>query len=182
MAQKALLSSPGRIAEVDQLDYLVVMDIEHHKIHSQKHYCVTDYDADVDTGAKYWFARTPTIAVDPELWHLTFEFSSSRRGVFEVFWNPTINAVGTPVLFVNNNFNSLNEASILCYKDPTVGADGNRFFVRSMGDDVVGASKGSADKVERQHERILKPGKDYLFKFTAIDDNTRVSVGIHVYQ
>lgn len=181
MAIKTLVSSPGRLAEVDQLDYQIFLDIEHHKIHSQKHFCAVDYDADVDTGAKYWFIRTPTIEVDPELWHLTFEFSSSRRGVFEAFWNPTINVVGTPVLFINNNFNSNRVASALCYQDPTVGADGNRFYVMSMGDDVVGASKGSADKIERTKEHVLRPSKDYLFKFTAIDDNTRVSVGLHIY-
>jgi len=178
MSQKSLLASTGRLAEVDQLGYLTVLEIEHHKIHSQKHYCATDYDADVDTGAKYWFVRTPATGA---LWHLTFEFNSSRHGLLEAFWNPTINVVGASVPFINNNFNSNNVATILCYRDPTVGADGNRFFVRTMGDDVVGASKGSADKIERQHERILKPSKDYLFKFTAITDNTRVSMEFDVY-
>ena len=70
---------------------------------------------------------------------------------------------------------------MLCYTDPTVGNDGNRFFVRTLGDDVVGASKGSADKIERQHERVLKHDKDYLFKFTAITATTRVSIEFDVY-
>jgi len=182
MAIKALVSSSGRIAEVDQLDYQIFIDIEHHKIHSQKHYCLSDYDADVDTGAKYWLIKTPIVADDPNLWHWTFEVSSSRRGLIEAFWNPTITDDADAVLFINNNFNCNNVASILGYKDPTVGSDGNRFFVRSLGDDVAGASKGSADKIERTHERVFKPDKYYLFKFTAIDDNTRVSIDFNVYQ
>ena len=178
MAQKTLITSLGSIAEVDALDYLVTIDIEHHKIHGQHHWCAVDYDADVDTGVKYWLLRTPAAG---SLWHMVFTFSSSRHGLMEAFWNPDVTSVGTPVPFINNNFNSLNAASILCYTDSTINNDGNRFFVRVLGDDVVGASKGSADKIEREHERVFKPSKDYLFKFTAISDNTRVSMEFDVY-
>lgn len=178
MAQKSLIASPGRIAEVDQLGYLVTIDIEHHKIHEGSHWNAADYDDDVDTGSKYWLVRAPA---DGPLWHLIFQISSSRHGLMEAFWNPTINADGNPVPFINNNFNIIGGATLLCFADPTAGSDGNRFFVRSMGDDVVGASKGSADKVARTDEFILKPTKEYLFKFTAIDDNTRVSIEFDVY-
>lgn len=179
MANKILIASPGRIAEVDQLDYLTTIDIEHHKVHAQKQWCASDNDTDVDTGSKFWLVRAPA---DGSLWHLTFEFNSSRRGRIEAFWNPTITDDGDPLLFVNNNFNTVGVATILGFSDPTVGADGNRWFVKELGDDVVGASKGSADKIARTNERVLKPSKDYLFKFTAIDDDTRVSIGFHVYQ
>ena len=182
----SLQDTYGRKVELDTAaadtnsGYLISMDVEHHKIHEGDHYTCCDYDDDIDAaGPKYWHIITPNTTARC---HLAIVVSMSGPGLFEVFENPTTSANGTGLTEYNNDRNSSNATTIAAYKDPTVSVDGTLIgchWIGTAGASPVGA-KGAV--VSRTKELILKQNEQYLFKFTAENDNTKGTIGFDWYE
>jgi len=176
----------GKTAEIDTLvadynsGYLVVIDIEHHKIHEGKHYDGQDYDSDVDiAGPKYWLVRAPD--TDTRV-HLIFQVKPSGPGLAEFFENPTTTDDGTEITTYNNNRNSTNLASMDLFKDPTVSVDGTRICVGVIGSTGVSPKAGIGGIADREDELILKQGYDYLVKYSPLVDDEKVSLCLRFYE
>lgn len=82
---------------------------------------ISDYDADVDTGApKYWRITAPATGYI----HCCVAFSAGGPGLFECYENPTLTGNGTALTAVNYNLNVATAATLVVAYDPTTSADG----------------------------------------------------------
>ena len=160
---------------------LRIIDTVHSEIHEAEHYFVEDYDGDVDATDKYWLIKAPNTAVRA---HIVFTFAASLNGTAYVYENPTVSNNGTPLTEINNDRNSANTATVSVFRDPTVSNDGTQLKVVVIGSDSVNPSGSRAigGAGSRDEELILEQNEDYLVKFTAITNNTRVSVGMYWYE
>lgn len=181
-----LIGKDKKILELDNggassgnTGYLTSIGFEHHKIHEGEHYTCSDYDSDVDSTNKDWLVRAPASGSV----HTTFEIEASKNGLVEVYEAPTTSADGTPLTCYNNDRNSSNTPTLLVFKDPTVSGTGTtRLGVLVMGSDGANPVGDRGGKSERGKEVILKVSTDYLLRFTALNDNTRVSMDLEFYE
>lgn len=158
--------------------YLIAIDLPHHKIHEESHYFWSDYDADVDTGGpKYWRLTTPATGRV----HLVWSIQASLNGLLQIYENPTISGAGTAKAAFNSDRNSTETSTVTHYYDSTTSADGTLLKTFSLGSD--GANPVGADGGDSEHttEMILKASEDYIFKFTAGTDDSRVSLNLEYY-
>ena len=157
-----------------------MIHFEHHEIHEGNHYACQDYDGDVDTGAaKYWLVKTPNTTTRI---HLIFKTILSKNGTVEFFENPTITDNGSALTACNNDRNSANTATLLCYYDPTVTDDGTRLNVNVMGTDGTGVAGSSGGNTQREDEFVLKQNEDYIIKVTVENNDTRASNCLKWYE
>ena len=165
-------------AEPNTYGYLVAIDLPHHKIHEESHYFWSDYDNNVAiAGPKYWRVKTPAIGRV----HMTWIINCSLNGLVELYENPTINAAGTTKTAYNSDRNSTETSTVTHYYDSTTTADGTllkSFVLGSDGVNPVGADGGNHNHTE---EIILKADEDYVFKYTAGTDNSRVTLNLEYY-
>lgn len=181
-----LINVDGRKVVVDTLVAdanecnLVVMNLEHHKIHAGVHYTVSDYDSDVDNaGPKYWHIKTPNTAVR---FHLVFCVTTSGPALVEFFENPTTSADGTGLTAYNNDRTSDNTSTLSVYYDPTVSPDGTRIGVSFIGSEGAAPVGSAGGMLERCHEMIPKQNEQYLVKVTVSNDNTKVAFTLNWYE
>jgi len=163
--------------EVDSQGYLVSIDIAHHKVHEGNHYFVGDTDTINAAATKYWHIAAPDTA---KRIHFVMEVMTSNSGLLEFYVQPTLTGNGTGLTCFNSDGNSSNTTTLLIYKDPTVTGDGTLIAPYAIG------SNGGANKFGGQirsgAEVILKQNYHYLAKFTADNNNTRVSFIAEFYE
>ncbi len=180
-----LVGKDRKILELDnggfttgRVGYMPSVAVEHHHIHEGIHYTCNDYDNDVDTAEKEWLVKAPATGRI----HVTFEMVASKNGVIEAFEGPTTSANGTGLTCYNSDRNSANTATLLVFKDPTVSVDGNRLGVVVIGSDVVAPTGARGGRTTRGQELILGVSTNYLLKFTALGNDTRVSMNLEFYE
>lgn len=159
--------------------YQPVMEMEHHKIHDSKHFTCQCYDDDVDAATpKYFHIKTGAT----KECHYIFEIHASKNWLIEFFEAPTTTADWTQATAYNNDRKSAVTAETTCYADPTVTADGTRLLVNVIGTDSASPIGWSGWATTRGREFILEASTSYLVKFTAQNDNTRVSCCHEFYE
>lgn len=164
-------------AGVDFLGYLVAIEIEHHKVHEEVFYFVSDIDTDVDTAPpKYWHIKTPDSSIR---FHVKVNIETDTGGLVELFENPTTTDDGVALTPYNADRNSSNVSSVEFYRDPTVGADGTRLQVARIG---AGRDKKLGGVARPGSEWILKQNEQYLIKITPDADNAEVTINIEGYE
>lgn len=163
--------------KVDTLGYLCIMEAEHHKVHEEKFYTVSDYDSSVDTGTpKYWHIKTPDTSLRA---HLKILVSTDTGGLIELFENPTTSADGAALTAYNNDRNSGNTSSFSFYKDPTVSADGTSIEISRIG---AGRDKRLGGTARQPSEIILRQNEQYLVKITPDSNGAKVTINIGMYE
>ena len=175
-----LTSDEGSPLTVDEVDnVLVTIDFIHHEIHEGNSYTVNVYDGDVDIVApKYMSFTAPDTATRC---HIVFASSSDNGFLMQLYSEPTINAAGNAVASFNRNRNSVNAASLLVKEDCTTTNDGTLMIAEFSGGSTAVPSRG-AGSTQTRDEWILKQGKTYLTKLTAIVDNSRVNISATWYE
>lgn len=159
----------------------VGLDIVHYKIHDGTHFDTCIYDSDVDTASpKYVLIRVPLAAALPA--HLSCEYESSASGgLWEIYKAPTTTNDGAsvPVLNSNDTINPVGN-NTLVFQDPTVTAAGT--FLSAYFQGTAGGTGRTGGSSGSRNERILKPGADYLVKFTPTADNTTAILRLYWYE
>lgn len=182
MAGKVILvDRESKNAHIDPLSHLPVIDVDHHRIHMGHRFTTIDIDHAVAIiTPKYWLFRAPSLP----LIHFLYSVNATYSGTIELFRNPTTTDDGTPLRIDNNNQNNLRTAIMLAFKDPTVTVDGTLIGGQVLGSDGLAANNKGATggAMDRTNERILKRNSDYIVKFTAILDDTRVSIRVEHYE
>jgi len=158
---------------------LQVIDYAHHEIHGGSSFVVSDVDLDVDAaGPKYWRITTPNTTK----WaHFTGSLAASGAGTIEFFENPTLTGAGTGLTAYNRNRNSATAATLVVAYDATASADGTRIFLTRVSSGGIPA-RDTGGSIDVRSEFILKQNEDYLLKFTADADNTKVWVTFEWYE
>lgn len=166
-----------RIAELDTIDGAQIgIDLAHHEVHEGNSFTTSDIDANVQVAApKYWLIRIP----DNVEFHTKISVESDTGALLEFFENPTINADGVVVPFYNNNRNSSKTTTMVCYRNPTAGADGTRLQVSRVG---AGRDKKLGGVGRTQFEWILKSGEEYIIKITVDANGAEVTFTMDGYQ
>jgi len=182
----AAITVSGREVEYDTAAagyneaYPISVDVEHHKIHEEKHFIAQDIDLSVDiTGPKYWLLKSPNTATRC---HVTFAIRTGGPGVAEGFKLATVSANGTEITSSNSDFNSSNTAELDVFYDPTVTDDGTRVCVNWMGNNTAAPTGDIGGTSKRENEFILKQNDNFLVKFTPSNDGTEVSLCIDWYE
>jgi hypothetical protein len=176
-----VVETDGRFSGPNQA-YQVFLDMEYHKVHTQKHFTGSDYDSDVDVlTPKYWHIKSPNTDMRA---HLVFNVYAGLPVLFEVYKNPTIAEAGdgTPFVFQNNDLSVANGAQTTLFADPTITEDGTRIFVRVIGSTGVTPIGAQGGKIKRDVGFIMAQNQSILFKVTPYADNTPVSIDIDWFE
>ena len=138
-------------------------------------YIITDYDSDVDiAGPKYWHIKVPA-DVNPSL---KAEFSTSGPGVLELFRTPTTSLDGSSLTAVHYDEKSSVSCNTDFYKDPTRSADGTKIYIRWIGSYDSGLSIAHGGIFTINGGYRLKQSTNYLFKYTPVTDNQKITACI----
>lgn len=158
---------------------LQTIEYEHHEIHAGSHFIYYDYDGDVDTAApKYYRLTTPNTTK----WvHIQLILFSEGSGTWQLFENPTINAVGTTATVFNNDRNSLTAATMVIAYDPTTTNDGTQIKIWRTGSGTNAPMRAGSES-RSSVELILKQNEDYVLKFVPDADNAKTKVEILWYE
>jgi len=178
---QVILGSNGIAAEVDNYSKGVVsIQTEHEHIHDGMHFGAVSIDTDVDIATpKLWSVIAPNTTTRI---HFIGQIDATKSGTVEFFESPTVTGAGTAVVAGNNDRNSDTVAELLVKEDTTVSANGTLIAGGVIGSDSTSAVGGSGGVLERNRELILLQGATYLLKFTAANDNTRVSLDLAWYE
>lgn len=153
---------------------IVTRRIEQQAVCDEEHYTCQDYDSAVSSPAtKYWHIKTPD-----SLKRIIFtnRLIASKQGLWELFEEPDLSSDGTPLTIFNNDRNSSNTSTVLCFKDPGINSDGVRIPVNVVGSDSTAAVGGSGGMTGAEIVGLkLKQNTSYLVKYTPQLTNTRVS-------
>lgn len=156
----------------------VFIRLDHHMVHQEKMFTISDIDTEVDIAApKYWLIRTPDSSTRA---HVKIAVTADNPAVVELFENPTITADGTELTPVNNDFNSQIAPETDFFYDPAVTADGARKDVKYIGTYNVRIFLGGTTR--QQAEFILKQNEEYLVKATVEVNDTQVTLGVEFYE
>jgi hypothetical protein len=158
--------------------FLPIVPFSVHMINTERHYHCGDYDGDVDIGTKDWLIRAPVSG----LVHFLFEITASKNGLIEFFEAPTTTANGTGITSFNNDRNSSNTATLLAFKDPTVTGTGTLMASFVVGSDGATPNGDRGGENDIRKHFILKQSEDYLVRFTALTDDTRVSLELEFWE
>ena len=182
MVGKSIIVDREKIyMHLDRLKHIPIIDVDHHRIHEGHRFTVVDFDSSVAVETpKYWHIKAPNLP----LIHFIYSVYSARSGTVQIFRNPTLSNDGTPLNIDNNNQNNLRTSTLLAFKDPTVTDDGTLIGGQIIGSDGDAPNNKGADggDKERVNERILKRNSSYIIKFTAVLNNTRVSIRMEHYE
>ncbi|KFH18423.1 hypothetical protein ELZ19_06745 [Brucella abortus] len=166
----------GAVADVDPgSGGLAVIDAIHQRIHLGQLYSASLIDAALDAAASLeMLVRVPE-GVTAHLRIGADSLNSCRLGLFE---GTTLNAgedpEGTPIVPVNRNRLSDNEADTELYSGPDVDADGATLFDRVVSWSTFGASP---------FEEFVLPEGDYLVRATNVDGSAQpVSLMLDFYE
>jgi len=168
------------VATVDPLGYLAPIEIEHHQVHDEQFYTMSDYAVNVQAAApKEWFVRTPNTV---RRFHCKISVEVDGGSLLEFFENPVISGgdEGTLLPFYNNDRNSLATATVSGYKDPTVGNSGVTRLQVSRVAPSVGKKVGGVARIGS--EWILKQNTDYLLRVTVDANGTEVTTSWEGYE
>ncbi len=170
----------GDRADLDSVTgSLHVINVEHGEIHDGVHYVCSDFDAAVAIAVpKIWRVTTPNSSIRV---HFTFHLSATDGGFIEFLENPTINLAGNALTEFNNDRNSGNIATLTCFDDTTLNADGTTLITEYIGNDTNPANAQGGIRLRHQ-EIILKQNEDYVMRFTPFNNNTEVSILMEWYE
>lgn len=164
-------------AAVDILGYLIMVEVEHSKVHFGVFYTVSDFDNNVLIAApKYWLIRTPDSVLR---FHTKINIESDTGALLEFFENPTINVDGVALPSFNNDRNSANVSALNFFRDPAIGADGLRIQVARVG---AGREKKIGGTARLAAEWILAQNQEYLVKITVDANGAEVTANIEGYE
>lgn len=172
---------PVLVSEVDDLGYLVGIDIEHHKIHEGRSFVAYIIDTTVNSGeanAKEIHILTPNTAAR---FHIFGVLQATNSGIVEIRENPTITVNGSAVVKGNRDRNSVIVSVLEIYEDPTVTVDGLLISGGLVGANDVG-NKGIGGIDRTDAEFILKQNEQYLIRFIADNDNTKIVIRLNWYE
>ncbi len=174
----------GTRMEIDPLGYLVVMDVEHHKIHEGEFYVALHIDNDNSLSANDTLFMTITTPASPNI-HFNFAVTANAGSEIRFYENPTIDvAAATAITPTNCNRQSSNTTDVLVRADETGGSVG--ITTANLGtllaaDEVTAGNKitGSA---RGDTEWILKASEDYLLIVLIDNNNTHVALSAVIYE
>jgi len=112
---------------------------------------------------------------------MLFVLYSEGIGTWQLFENPTVNAVGTPATIFNSNRNSATTATIIVATDPTSTSDGTLLKTFRTGTGTNAPTR-VGNEVSRTSEIILKQNEDYFLKFTPDADNAKTKIELEWYE
>ena len=178
--------SPNKFGHIrlDELTHsLLTMSHAHHEIHHGHGFYVTqDYAAaEFDIAAPF---TLQIVTPDTTNWcHIVWEVAATATALFEVFedngnadhYNISGGDSNTPE---QKNRNSENTSDMTCTTGVTVTKAESDVKIYST---YVGGFKSPGSNIGR-HERILKQGTAYLFRFTSIADNNEGSMNLFWYE
>lgn len=171
-----IVDESGRKAKIDLLNYLVFIDILHHKVHDGEVFIVSDIDTDVDTASpKYWHIKTPAGIK----FHMRINLETDTGGLVEFFEDPTTTGDGTALVAYNADRNAAKTTTVEFYYDPTVSNDGTRIQVARIG---AGRDKKLGGIARAQVEWILKKNEQYLVKITPDANDAEVTMNLEGYE
>jgi hypothetical protein len=138
-------------------------------IHSGIGYAVSEIGTVVKSTNIYFLARVG----EKQIHFDNFDLQLSAGNVtLELYKNPTITAVGTPVTPDNLNDPASIPCETLVYTDSTISNDGTRKHISKA------FSSGSAEKLSTSaaiaYGRVLDANTDYIVKITNLDENADV--------
>jgi len=149
-----------------------VIESEHLETHLGNHRICADYNLAVASSAVIDLLVRP----GDSYMHVTFDIFASQGAIIDIYEGATISAVGTTQLTVNSNRVGIPAVNQRVYQAPTVDAVGLKLF------SFLAGGARQAGIAERNHEIILNPNTNYLFRVTSRADNNDIDWGFSWYE
>jgi hypothetical protein len=111
-----------------------------------------------------------------------FEVTASKNGLLTFSEAPTTTADGTGITSFNNDRNSSNTATMVAFKDPIVTGIGTTMGTFVIGTDGAAPTGDRGGENDIRKQFILKQSEDYLLRFTALSNDTRVSLELEFWE
>ena len=162
----------GRTGIDPLLGNLSVVESEHLETHLGNHRICADYNLAVASSAVINLLVRP----GDSYMHVTFDIFASMGAIIDIYEGATISAVGTMQLTVNSNRVGIPAVNQRVYQAPTVDAVGLKLF------SFLAGSTRQAGIAERNHEIILNPNTNYLFRITSRANNNDIDWGFSWYE
>lgn len=167
----------AKVAEIDPLNYIVTIDIEHHKIHEGDHYTASDWVDGINlSDTACWLIDTG--AQSTVSYHFTFGIDPSGGVKATLFTGASVSANGSQVTFFNSLGDSLNTTGVTMYYNPTIVTTGTLRRIRQIG----GGRRGELGAPGRtQNEFVTSQGK-FLLCFQSQRASNTMSVDVEMYE
>lgn len=161
-APVTLFSETDIAAYVDQFTGAVgVIEQEHLQIHNGQGFTVSERIIIPNVGGTHEFLAVVPVDVFPHFRSFTVTSDGGPNDV-DFYEGATFSAPGTPIDPFNNNRNSINEAGMIVYNEPTITADGTLLEPILIPGTKQSGSFGS----EASNEWILKQDETYMIRIT----------------
>lgn len=172
----ALLQGTSIVAGRTGIDPLTgnvaVVEAEHLEIHRGNHRICADYSLAVAALAVVDLLIRP----GDSYMHLTFDIFASQGAIVEVYEGTIISALGTMKTTINNSRVGIPSVDQRVYEAPTVDTVGLKLF------SLLAGGARQAGIAERNHELILNPNTNYLFRITSRANNNDIDWGFSWYE
>jgi hypothetical protein len=157
---------------------LNTVDYSHHEIHSGNHYFIAGFqevgeDVSIDFGI-----TTPDTDVTAHVTTLINGTSEIEIYIYE----DSVFTVGTPVIPVNNNRNSLNTSDMAIVIGPTISDLGTELSAQSSGKAGTTPQKAVGGLNTRENEINLKRNTKYIFQTISRDSANILSFRADWYE
>ena len=167
------------VAEIDNVGpWLVTVDAAHHQIHEGDSFTVSRRYAGVGaTGIVHMLIYVPKTAIRP---HITFEASSSKAYLMELYEAPTKSAQTGSLTIYNRNRSSDVVSTISAWSNPTISADGNLLAQVIVGSTTGNVKLGGTSRGTQEFS--LAASTYYNLKMTALGATATFCVTADFYQ
>ncbi len=168
----------GKEIESDDLGYLVIIDIAHHKVHEGKHYFVDSYVELDSTGVLDIVFTTP---VSPAIGHWKYDIAVTADTLIQIYEGTTHSDDGAGVTVFNSDRNSANTTGITVQTDPTVTVVGTLLEGMLIGSTLT-PSRSLGGGSGRETELNLKYAEDYLIRITSNTNGNNIDYNFNWYE
>jgi hypothetical protein len=151
---------------------LVAINYEHHEVHNNNLYMVSDYATVDDGNTRELLIETP----DSLEWaHFTFEVIGTYETTVQ-FYEATTKTTGTSMTEINHNRNSSNTTNVVVTHTPGSSGDGSLIFQAKFGGDTGPAMAGGIrGNIRPEQELMLKQNTKYLLRITSGTDSNNIT-------
>jgi hypothetical protein len=169
---KVKLWDGNRVAEIDLADYLVTIDVGHHKIHEGKIFIVSDENGTLASGEYHtWVVKTPPSGSDNSLVHLYYHLDLDDKAKVELWEGPTFTGDLSGSQLTSHNANRPNTTEVdptLWFESGSLATSGSLLEVHHAGTSGLGVTPGGGGNASNfLKEWILKPEETYVIKVTS---------------
>jgi hypothetical protein len=163
----------------DSTGALLLIDYEHHEIHSGSHFYICGFETLASGDNDDFTFETPSTGKQV---HMTFHITGSSETEFYVYEDVIVTG-GVNVVAFNNNRNSTKISNSSINMNPTINNIGNLILSQSSGKAGVNPLNGNLDSiVSRDNELVLKEATKYLFRIASQDNDNIVSYCAEWYE